>query len=76
MSPEEITEFVDVFRKTICDISEEEVEDVLKLCRRKMAITGKKEDYLKLLLPDELKNHVLRRTTNATTMLRKLEKEE
>ena len=75
MSQERIAEIVADFRKNICEISDEEVEEVLKLCRRKMEITGKEDGYLKLLLPDELKNHVFRRAINATTMLRQMEKE-
>ena len=43
MSREEIAEIVADFRESTCEISDEEVEDVLKLCRRKMEITGKEE---------------------------------
>lgn len=75
MSREEIAEIVADFRESTCEISDEEVEDVLKLCRRKMEITGKEDSYLKLLLPDELRNHIFRRAINATTMLRQMEKE-
>lgn len=73
MCREEIAEIVTEFRESICEISDEEVEDVLRMCKRKMEITGKEESYLKLLLPDELKNHVIRRAVNATTILRWME---
>lgn len=75
MSQEEIAEIVDSFRNEVCDISDEEVEEVLALCRRKIRITGQKENYMKLLLPDELKNYIFRRAVNATTALRRMEKE-
>lgn len=75
MSREEIAEIVAGFRKTTCEISDEEVEEVLRLCKRKMEITGKDESYLELLLPDELRNHIFRRAVNATTILRQMEKE-
>lgn len=75
MSREEIAEVVNSFRNEVCDISDEEVEEVLRLCRRKIEITGQKESYMKLLLPDELRNYIFRRAVNATTMLRQMEKE-
>lgn len=76
MGQEEVKRIVEHFREFICDISDEEVEDVLKICRRKLAIIGKEESYLKLLFPDELKNYIFRRAVNATTVLRQLKKEE
>lgn len=75
MSQKEIEEIVADFRTTTCDISNDEVAEVLKLCYRKMEISGKAEDYLRLLLPDELKNHCFRRAVNATSLLMLLERE-
>lgn len=75
MSKAEIEEIVSEFRKSIYNISDEDVEDVLELSRRKIEITGQLEDYMKLLLPDELKNHCFRMAVNATTIFRRMEKE-
>lgn len=77
MSSEEIESLVAEFRKaTGSDISDIEVMVVMNLCIRKIELTGQTEDYLKLLLPDELKNYVFRRAVNAKTMLRPMKKEE
>lgn len=70
MSQTEINEIVSEFRKSTYDISEEEVKIVLELCRRKIELTGKTHEYMKLLLPDELKNHCLRRVINAVSFCR------
>ncbi len=67
MSQTEIEEIVSEFRKSAYDISDEEVTDVLRLCRRKIEITGQQEDYMRLLLPDELKNHCFRMAVNMTS---------
>ena len=75
MSKAEIEEIVSEFRKSIYNISDEDVEDVLELSRRKIEITGQLEDYMKLLLPDELKNHCFRMAVNATIIFRQMEKE-
>lgn len=75
MSREEIAEIVEKFRNEVCEISDEEVKEVVRLCERKIEITGQPKDYMKLLLPDELRNHIFRRAVNATTILRNMEKE-
>lgn len=75
MSETEIESIVSDFRKNVCEISDEEVGTVLDLCSRKMKLTGKNEDYLAYLFPDELKNHVFRNAVNATTILRQIGKE-
>lgn len=75
MSQTEIKKIVSEFRKSAYDISDEEVTDVLRLCRRKMEITGQQEDYLKLLLPDELKNYCFRMAVNMISFARTAEKE-
>ncbi len=67
-------EIIAEFRKNVCDISDEEVEDIVSLCIRKMKLTGQPEEYLELLLPDELKNYVIRRAVNTATFLRQTEK--
>lgn len=76
MNQTEIDDIIAEFREKVCDnISDEEAAEVVSLCVRKIEITGQKEDYMKLLLPDELKNYVIRRAINATTFLRQMEKE-
>ena len=56
-------------------LSDEEVADVLRLCRRKIEITGQPEDYMKLLLPDELKNHCFRKAVNVVSLSGMIRKE-
>ena len=68
------SEIISEFRENVCDISDEEAEKVVDLCIRKIKLTGQPEEYLELLLPDELKNYVFRRAVNATTLLRQMEK--
>lgn len=75
MKKEEISRIVREFRENVCSIDDKEVEEVLSSCRRKISIIGKAEEYMEFLLPDELKNYCIRRAINATTALRKLEKE-
>ncbi len=75
MSQKEIDEIVSEFRGSTCDVSDEEVADVLRLCRRKIEITGQPEDYMKLLLPDELKNHCFRKAVNVVSLSRMIRKE-
>lgn len=69
MSQTEIEEIVSEFRRTACDISDEEVGNVLRLCVRKLEISGRSEDYMKLLLPDELENHCFRMAVNAASFI-------
>lgn len=75
MSREEIDIIVAEFREQVCAIDNDEAEFVIELCKRKIQLTKQSEDYMKVLLPDELRNYCLRRAINATTILRKLEKE-
>lgn len=75
MEKKEIEDIVSEFRESTCDISDEEVQDVLKLCKRKIEITDQAEDYMKLLLPDELKNYCFRRAVNAVSFIRTVERE-
>lgn len=75
MSQTEIAEIVSEFRKSTYDIRDEDVEDILKLCQRKIEITGQQEDYMKLLLPDELKNYCFRMAVNMISFARTAEKE-
>lgn len=70
MSQAEIENIVNEFRESTYDISSEDVESVLRLCRKKIEITGKPEDYMKLLLPDELKNHCFRMAVNVTSFIK------
>ena len=76
MNQTDIEKIISEFRNSFYNISDEDVEDVLELCRCKIKITGQPEDYMKLLLPDELKNHCFRMAVNVTTAFRQIEKEE
>lgn len=76
MNQKDIEKIVSEFRESTYYISDEDVEDVLRLCRRKIEITNQSEDYMKLLLPDELKNHCFGMAVNITTIFKQMEKEE
>ena len=56
-----IDEIVKDFRESGAQISDEEVEDVINLCKKKIEITHQTSDYMKILLPDELKNYYFRK---------------
>lgn len=75
MDQAKIEKMVDKFRKTVCDINNKEVAVVLKLCRRKMELSGKEESYLEFFLPDELKNYCLRRSLNAISLSKNIRQE-
>lgn len=66
---------VDEYREKEIHISDEEAEQILWLCNRKMEISKieDREEYLPLLFKDEVKNYLFRRGVNAVTLLRSLE---
>ena len=68
---------VDEYREKEIHISDEEAEQILWLCNRKMDISKieNREEYLPLLFKDEVKNYLFRCSVNATTFLRRLEAE-
>ena len=68
---------VDEYREKEIHISDEEAEQILWLCNRKMDICKieNREEYLPLLFKDEVKNYLFRCSVNATTFLRRLEAE-
>ena len=74
---EELQKIVDEYREKEIHISDEEAEQILWLCNRKMDIckTENREEYLPLLFKDEVKNYLFRCSVNATTFLRRLEAE-
>lgn len=76
MDQKEIDKVVNDFRKSTCDVSDEEVSFVLRLCERKMEVAGKPDVYMGLLLPDELKNHCFRKVVNAVSSIRETGKEQ
>ena len=55
---EELQKIVDEYREKEIHISDEEAEQILWLCNRKMDICkiGNREEYLPLLFKDEVKN--------------------
>lgn len=74
---EELQKIVDEYREKEIHISDEEAEQILWLCNRKMDISKIKnrEEYLPLLFKDEVKNYLFRCSVNATMLLRRLEAE-
>lgn len=72
---EELQKIVDEYREKEIHISDEEAEQILWLCNRKMEISKieDREEYLPLLFKDEVKNYLFRRGVNAVTLLRSLE---
>ena len=69
---EELQKIVDEYREKEIHISDEEAEQILWLCNRKMDISKieNREEYLPLLFKDEVKNYLFRCSVNATTFLR------
>lgn len=74
---EELQKIVDEYREKEIHISDEEAEQILWLCNRKMDICKieNREEYLPLLFKDEVKNYLFRCSVNSTTFLRRLEAE-
>ena len=50
-------------------LSQPEYEVILEHARRKIDLCGKGEDYLSLLLEDEIKDYFFRNSVNAATMM-------
>ena len=75
VNEEELKEIVEGYRTEGIHISDEEVNEILWLCNRKMEISKieDREEYLPLLFKDEVKNYLFRRGVNAVTLLRSLE---
>lgn len=75
--PAGIQEIVNEYRGKGFKLSEEEIDNILWYCDRKMNVAkvADKKGYLPLLFADEVKNYLYRQAVNATTILRQLEKE-
>lgn len=73
---EKVQQIIENFRENVHQISDEEVEEVMRHCKAKMALTGKEESYILYLLPDELKDHCYRMAANAMSLLIETEREE
>lgn len=73
----ELQGIIEEWRNKNVPISDDEAEYVLQCCNRKMDVcrTDEREKYLPLLYEDEVRNYLFRRMVNATSMLRKMEKE-
>lgn len=69
---EQLQEIVDRYRKEDINITDEEVDFVFWLCRRKMKFgkIEKPKEYLQLLYVDEIKNMLFRQVINTTTFLK------
>ena len=74
---EELRSIIAEWRGKGVRISDEEAEDILQFCKRKMDICRiqNQEEYLPLLYRDEVKNYLFRCSVNATTMLRRMKEE-
>lgn len=72
-----ILEPTEIIENKMLQISYEEIEKIVEYCIRKMDLAGiqNKEEYLPILLENEIENYLLRMTINATTMVRMLGKE-
>ena len=75
---EELKEIVEGYRAEGIHISDEEVNEILWLCNRRMEISKieNRGESLPLLFKDEVKNYLFRREVNAVTFLRSLEAKE
>lgn len=75
---EELRSIIAEWRGKGVQMSDEEAEDLLQFCNRKMDICKiqNQEDYLPLLYRDEVKNYLFRCSANATMMLRKMNEED
>ena len=65
---EELQKIVDEYREKEIHISDEEAEHILWLCIRKMDISKieNREEYLPLLLKEEVMNYLFCRSVNAS----------
>lgn len=74
---EELQGIIEGWRSKGVSIPDEEAEYILRYCNRKMDVCKieNRQEYLPLLYADEVKNHLFRRSVNATTMLRMLGEE-
>lgn len=74
---EELKNIVAKWRNKGVYISDEEAEDLLWYCKRKIKIAKilNPEGYLPLLYDDEVRNYLHRQSVNATTILRKVKEE-
>lgn len=75
--PEKLWETIKEWRDKGVAISDEAAKMIYALCQRKMEV-AKVEDpdnYIFLLYPDEVKNHLIREAINAQSHLMMLKKE-
>ncbi|MCD8379093.1 MAG: hypothetical protein LUC95_01940 [Lachnospiraceae bacterium] len=72
---EELIQIINHWRGKGVEISDDEAEDLLRYCYRKMDRNRirDRESYLPLLYADEVKNYLCRQSVNATTILRRTE---
>lgn len=74
---EEMKNIVAKWRNKGVNISDEEAENLLWQCKRKIKISKilNPEGYLPLLYDDEVRNYLHRQSVNATTILRKMKED-
>ena len=75
--PEKLWETIKEWRGKGVMISDEEANMIYTLCLRKMEIAKVEnpDEYIYLLYPDEVKNHLIRDAINAQSYLMMLKKE-
>jgi len=74
---EQFNKFIKELRSKGIKISDKEVNEVYMFCCRKMEFTkvGNKAEYNMLMFEDEIKNYLIRRNINITTIFRKIREE-
>ena len=55
---------VEEIRAKGVDISDSEIDRIVRFCKRKMEIASQPEKYFDLLFPDEIKDYLFRRCIN------------
>lgn len=72
--PDKLWKVVEEWRNKGAAVTDEMADDVYRFCLRKMeaAKVENPDEYINLLYPDEIKNHLFRLSVNATTILRKI----
>ena len=64
-----LDEIINTYKKEYM-LSEQEIDKVKYICKKKMKLNNKPDDYMNLLLPDELKNYCIRNAVNFRSLSR------
>lgn len=63
-----IDQIVEEFRNKGYRVSDADVELVTFICNAKIKLCNLQEDYMEVLFPDELRNHIIRREITEITL--------